>query len=230
MAKIKIHVNDVTKQNVNSRGPEPPYSPFEVHIAEGNIPNTSLLIFIGDGSDVVSSLEQTLDGSLEHGRPPDGTTLAYKNFADVKISLHDAGETRVVDSVGFCASGIWLEKHFRATETHSADKNEVSVRENIGFLLVGFRRRLELNVVIHAEVAQHLMNVVNRPLLRDSKEGVPALSDVRHRALCEITAEQKERMAWCRACIRGWVLCATACAPKRTVTRQPGSPRTWRAR
>ena len=69
-------------------------------------------------------LSHTLSSPLEHGRPPDGTTLAYNNFADVKISLHDAGETRVEDSVGFCTRGTWLEKHFRTTETHS-DKHDV---------------------------------------------------------------------------------------------------------
>ena len=40
-------------------GHKTPYSPFEVLIAEGNIPSTNLLMFIGDGTDVVSSLKLT---------------------------------------------------------------------------------------------------------------------------------------------------------------------------
>ena len=39
-------------------------------------------------------LKQTLTSPMEHGRPPDGRTLAYKNFADVNIPPHDAEETR----------------------------------------------------------------------------------------------------------------------------------------
>ena len=83
-----------------------------------------------------------------------------------------------------------------------------SVRKNISFLLVGFRRTRELNVVIYADVAQLLLNVANRPLLRESQE-VPAFSDVRHRVLCKITGKQKKGWRVAEHKPRGWLLCAT---------------------
>ena len=53
--KIKKKVNVVqnkkkdSEQIVDTRGQESPHLPFEVHIAEGNIPSTNLLMFIGMG-------------------------------------------------------------------------------------------------------------------------------------------------------------------------------------
>ena len=67
-------------------------------------------------------------------------------------------------------------------ETFSADINEVSVWELKGLHLVGFRRRLELCVVIHANVAQFLFDI------RGGSEGASSLSEVLHEVLCKITA------------------------------------------
>ena len=44
-------------------------------------------------------------------------------------------------------------------ETFGADSDEVSVWELTGLLLVGFRRRFELRVVVHANVAQFLSSL-----------------------------------------------------------------------
>ena len=73
-------------------------------------------------------LKHPLTGPFEYGRPPDGTTLAYKNFANVNVSLHDVGET--------CRGIHWrlfqwnlAGKHFRATEMFGAISDDVFVWE-----------------------------------------------------------------------------------------------------
>ena len=69
---------------------------------------------IEDGADVVSS-SNAYQYPLEHGRQFDGTTLTYKNFADVYVILHEAAERSVVDSADLNTDGIKLEQHFHAT-------------------------------------------------------------------------------------------------------------------
>ena len=119
-----IHVNDVQnvkmnlKQNVDSRGPEPPYSPFEVHIAEGNIPSTNLLMFIGNGADVVSSVKQTLISPLDMAIHLMARHWRTKTLP-VSKSRFMMLVKRVVDSVGFFTSGIGLE-HTYAQQKRTA--------------------------------------------------------------------------------------------------------------
>ena len=108
------------------------------------------------------------------------------------MALHEAAEGSVVESAGFFNGETWLEQHFHAMETFSADSDEVSVRENVGLLLVGFRRRFELCVVIHANVAQFLFDIPsNHPICGGSEE-VSLLNEVLHQILCRITASRKK--------------------------------------
>ena len=73
-------------------------------------------------------------------------------------------------------------------ETSSADSDEASVWELRGLLLVGFRRRLELCVVIQANVAQFLFDIPSNLPLCGGSEGVSLLSENLHEILCKITA------------------------------------------
>ena len=83
---------------------------------------------------------------------PDNTTLAYKLLADDNVTFHDVLKRSVAESSGFCTNENWLEHHFSATETCGANRDDVSVWELIGLLLVS---RFEL----HTNVAQFLCDI-----------------------------------------------------------------------
>ena len=51
-----------------------------------------------------------------------------------------------------------LEQNFDATETFSTDHADVSVWEHVGLLLVKFRSRFKLCVVIQTDVTQLLLD------------------------------------------------------------------------
>ena len=77
-----------------------------------------------------------------------------------------------MESVGFFANEPWSEQLIDLIETFSAGRNDVSVWELKVFLLVVFRRRLGLNVVVYADVAQFLFDVTNKPPLHSSRESI----------------------------------------------------------
>ena len=82
--------------------------------------------------------------------PSDGTTQAY-NFLRMSTS-HFVRKCR--GSAGFLANETWLEQYINAMETLGAINDDVSVWELVGLVLVDFRRRFELCVVIRAKAAQ----------------------------------------------------------------------------
>ena len=111
--------------------------------------------FIVDGDNAAGSFVTCSTIQWKMAVPRDNTTLAY-NLADGNITLRDVVERSVVESVGFFTGETWLESNVHAMETFSADSDEVSVWELKDLLLVG---RLELCVVIHANVAQFLFDI-----------------------------------------------------------------------
>ena len=66
---------------------------------------------------------------LENVVPLDNTTLAY-DFADIDVVLHDDLERSAVEPAG---QWDWLEQRFHATETFSANGDDVFVWEHVGF-------------------------------------------------------------------------------------------------
>ena len=89
----------------------------------------------------------------------DNTALTYGLLAGVHVTLHVALERSVVESAGFFANDTWMEKHFRSTETFGPIKDDVSVWELVGLILLDFRRRFELCVVIGDKKAQFLADI-----------------------------------------------------------------------
>ena len=67
----------------------------------------------------------------------------------------------------------WNNQYIDATETFSADRGDVSVSEPIGLILVDFRRRFDLCVVIRADVAQFPTDVPSNFPLCGGSERVP---------------------------------------------------------
>ena len=61
-------------------------------------------------------------------------------------------------------------------ETFSADRNDVSVWELLGLLLVDFRREFELCVVIRAKAAQFLFDLTSNLPLCGGSEREPSLN------------------------------------------------------
>ena len=57
-------------------------------------------------------------------------------LADVSVTLRVVLGRSVVTSASFFTSGVWLEQHFRATETFGANSVEVFVWELASLLLV----------------------------------------------------------------------------------------------
>ena len=87
--------------------------------------------------------------------------------ADVDVTLHDVLERSVEESAGFFARQTWLVPCVSLTETFSADSGDVFVWEHVGLLLVNFRKRFELCVVIYTDVAQLLHDITKQsPFLR----------------------------------------------------------------
>ena len=109
-------------------------------------------------------------------------------LADVSDAIRVVLERSVVESAGFFAEETWLEQYVDAMETCGTDRNDLSVWELKGFLLVGLRRRFEPSVVIHATVAQFLFNIPSTLPLSGGSEGVSLLKMVIHEILFKITA------------------------------------------
>ena len=81
-------------------------------------------------------------------------------------------------------------EHGRATWQYDMNVqilSDVSVALR-GFLLVGFRRRFEPSVAIHATVTQFLCHIPSNLPLCGGRERVSLLSVVLHEMLCKITA------------------------------------------
>ena len=77
-----------------------------------------------------------------------------------------------MDSAGLFTGESRLEQHFRATGNVRNDSDDVSVWENVGLLLVKFRGRFVLCVVIQANVAQFLADITNNLALSGGSERV----------------------------------------------------------
>ena len=93
-------------------------------------------------------------------------TTCAQVFADVNVTLLDVLERSVV------------EQHFHATETFGADRDDVSVWELVGLILVGtFRGRFELCVAVKRHVAKVLFDITTDNPLCGGRERVPALSE-----------------------------------------------------
>ena len=92
-----------------------------------------------------------------------------------------------MESAGFFTSGVWLEPHFRSTETFNANIDDVSVWELAGLLLVNYRSR-ELCVVIHAKLAQFLCDMPSNLPLCGGSGRVPSVGEVLDEILCKITS------------------------------------------
>ena len=106
------------------------------------------------------------------------------------VTLHDVLERSVVDS------GTRLEQYFHATESPSADRDDVSVGEVVGLLLIKFSSRFVYCVVI----PQILFNFPSKlPLCRGS-ERAPSVREVLQ------------------------VTFVDGCCVRRIETRQSGSP------
>ena len=77
-------------------------------------------------------------------------------------------------------SGTRPEQHYHATETPGADRDDVSVWELVGLLLVKFRDRFVHCVVIHTDVAQIFFDIPSSLPLCGGSEGVHTGSLGRH--------------------------------------------------
>ena len=71
-----------------------------------------------------------------------------------------------------------MEQHFHATETLGADRDDVSVWELVGLILVGtFRGQFELCVVVKRNVAKFLFDITTDPPSCGGRERVPPLNE-----------------------------------------------------
>ena len=71
-----------------------------------------------------------------------------------------------------------MEQHFHATETPGADREDVSVWELVGLILVGtFRGKFELCVEVKRNVAKFLFDITTDLPICGGRERVPALSE-----------------------------------------------------
>ena len=88
-----------------------------------------------------------------------------------------------MDSTGLNANETgW--KNTRVTETFGAERDDVTVWEFAGLILVGtFRGRFELCVVVKRHVAKFLFDITTDPPLFGGRERVPALSEELHQRI-----------------------------------------------
>ena len=109
-------------------------------------------------------------------------------------TFHCGCKRRTLCCFGEKYRGFW-QQHFDATETFGTDNADVSVWEHVGLILVHFRSRPELCVVIQTTVAKILYDIPNTLPLCGGSEGVHSGSLGRHvrgwdlhQILCEVTA------------------------------------------
>ena len=76
--------------------------------------------------------------------------------------------------------------------------------EHRSLLLVNFRSRFELCVIVQACVAQFLFDIPSNLLLSGGGERESSLSEVLHEILCEVTASQtKDGVMWSKTAVDG---------------------------
>ena len=147
-----------------------------------------------------------------------------------------------MDTTGFFIGETWLEEHFHAMETFNADSEDVSAWVLKGLLHVGtFSGRFELCVEVKRNVEKFLFGIATDLPLCGGRERIPAFGVDFHHILSEIRASQISRKDGVRQsltfenghCVRHTVIKIQHEGPssvlKRTETKQPGSPRRWRA-
>ena len=108
-------------------------------------------------------LRHALNNPLEHGRAIMEHDIGVQLLAGVDVTLRETLDRCVVESAGFFTSGNWLENisaQWRMSAL-SADSDDVSVREHVGFILDCFRRQCELCDVIKGNVATFLYDSPN---------------------------------------------------------------------
>ena len=149
---------------------DPPIHTEYFHTGE-----TTTLNFIVDGDNAVNSLscsQKSLGTWSCHVMARHGVHF----IADVNVALNVALDRSVVEPTG----EIWLEQHFRASRNVRRDSDDVSDWEHVGLILVTFRSRLELCVVIKTTVAKILFDIPNTLPLCGGSEGVHTGSQGRH--------------------------------------------------
>ena len=80
--------------------------------------------------------------SLEHCRATDNTTLSYISLR-MSTLLFMMLVRSVVESAGSLINEVWLERYFRAVETFSVNRDDVSVGDNANLTLACFHCRFE---------------------------------------------------------------------------------------
>merc|ERR1719195_2517879 len=94
-----------------------------------------------------------------------------------------------MDSARFLSDEAWLEEHFGAAETFTADSNNVPIWKFICFFLVrAFSGSFHFGVKIQCNVAQLLFHIPHNLALGGCCEGIAALRKDFHQLFCEVPA------------------------------------------
>merc|ERR1719362_2573455 len=138
---------------------------------------------------VLSTLCHSFSDACEHCCSSRKHNIGIQVLADVNVTLHDRLETRIMNSMCFFSNKTWLEKHFGATETLTANCDDIPIRQFIClFAIRSLRRIFHLSIKIKCYVAKFLFDIAHNFTLSGCIERIATLCENLHEVLCQITA------------------------------------------